>query len=147
MAKLCMSHCRIVTAWLEAEDYPRLLGCCDLGISLHYSSSGLDLPMKVLDMFGAGMPVCAVDFACLPELVQNGVNGLTFKHHSSSKHGELSGRELAAQMYDLFVGFQHTQRRGSSGLLRRLQAGVRPGNWADNWNQRARPVLFPPPQV
>ena len=46
IGRLSLKNIEIATPWLEADDYPRLLGCAHLGISLHSSSSGVDLPMK-----------------------------------------------------------------------------------------------------
>jgi beta-1,4-mannosyltransferase len=47
IARMRARRCAVLTLWLAAEDYPRLLGAADVGVSLHTSSSGLDLPMKV----------------------------------------------------------------------------------------------------
>jgi beta-1,4-mannosyltransferase len=74
--------------WVEAKDYPVLLGSADFGVSLHSSSSGRDLPMKVVDMFGCGLPVLAKSFPCIAELVRDGKNGRVFE----------TGEELGDQM-------------------------------------------------
>ena len=66
------------TGWLEAGDYPKLLGAADVGFCVHASSSGLDLPMKVVDMLGAELPVAALEFPAISELLQNGELGITF---------------------------------------------------------------------
>eukprot|EP00201_Polytomella_parva_P017656 CAMPEP_0175051690 /NCGR_PEP_ID=MMETSP0052_2-20121109/7949_1 /TAXON_ID=51329 ORGANISM="Polytomella parva, Strain SAG 63-3" /NCGR_SAMPLE_ID=MMETSP0052_2 /ASSEMBLY_ACC=CAM_ASM_000194 /LENGTH=437 /DNA_ID=CAMNT_0016316021 /DNA_START=579 /DNA_END=1892 /DNA_ORIENTATION=+ len=86
------THVSIRTLWLEASDYPLLLGCCTLGVSLHASSSGLDLPMKIVDMYGAGLPVCALSYDCINELVDDGRTGLIFS----------SSTQLCQQLQRLF---------------------------------------------
>lgn len=129
-------------------------GSADVGICLHSSSSGLDLPMKVVDMFGCGLPVCALNFTCLRELVQPGKNGLIFK----------SSEELAGQLIDILRGFP------SSPVIKTLKAAIVESrdsssppsahhfgssadigedvggevewtSWADNWNGSIRPIV------
>jgi beta-1,4-mannosyltransferase len=120
------------TRWLEPEDYPRVVGSADLGLCLHRSSSGLDIPMKVADLFGAGVPVCALDYgACLAERVRHGDNGLLFS----------TARQLADVLFDLFEAFP-----GSQPLLERLRAGARKSarpTWEEGWTREARPLLLP----
>lgn len=118
--------------FLPAADYPVLLGCADLGISMHQSSSGRDLPMKVADMFGCGMPVLARGFACLDELVRDGENGRVFG----------DAEELAAQLEDTLEGFPRAPRLEALKAFfdpsKRKSAkdgdGEEWSNWDENWD-------------
>ncbi|MBN3303900.1 ALG1 mannosyltransferase, partial [Amia calva] len=122
-------HVQICTPWLEAEDYPILLGSADLGVCLHKSSSGLDLPMKVVDMFGCCLPVCAIHFPCLHELVKHGENGLIFK----------DSQELAEQLKTLLADFPSTQSQLHSFRRHLRESGQQ--RWHESWTQTVLPLL------
>lgn len=80
VARRSFTAIAVRTHWLEPADYPVLIGMADLGLCLHQSSSGLDLPMKVADFRGAGVPVAAFDYApVLGEVITNGREGVTFR--------------------------------------------------------------------
>merc|ERR1712203_354435 len=96
-------HVSFLTPWLEAADYPLMLASADLGVCLHTSSSGLDLPMKVVDMFGCELPVAAMSFPALPELVIDGENGLIF-------HNSVELAEILVSWYQDFPGFPGSPR-------------------------------------
>ena len=85
--------------------------------------------MKVVDMFGCGLPVCAIDFKCLPELVKHDENGLVFD----------SPTVLARQFERLLEGFPAKQPD-----LRRFRSNLesfRANGWDANWNKVAKPIL------
>ncbi len=113
----------IKTAWLSLENYAKLLGAADLGICLHTSSSGVDLPMKVVDMFGAGLPVVGWgSYESWPELVIEEVNGRGF--------GSVT------ELHDILVDLLGSD----DSKMRRLKAGaIKEGErrWDDQWNLRA----------
>ncbi|KAJ6157975.1 CAZyme family GT33 [Penicillium chermesinum] len=116
----------IRTAWLSVANYAKLLASASLGVSLHTSSSGVDLPMKVVDMFGAGLPVLGWSrFEAWPELVTEGVNGMGFG----------SSLELSERLVDLF---------GEDEALEALRSGAQKEStrrWDDEWNPIAGALL------
>lgn len=129
--KLNLKRVAFRTMWLSAEDYPLLLGSADLGVCLHTSSSGLDLPMKVVDMFGCGLPVCAVSYSCIKELVKVEKNGLLFS----------SSSELADELLMLLKGFPD-----DCDALKLLRDGAQEkgasSRWATEWEEHAKPLLL-----
>jgi beta-1,4-mannosyltransferase len=122
---------RIRTCWLSPEDYPRLLGAADLGVCLHRSTSGLDLPMKLADMLGCGLPVCVLDY------------GPVLRERLSDGHGcrcFSTAEELASQILELFDRFP------ASEALSELRNGTHAGDrtsWRQGWGAEARAALVP----
>ncbi len=123
------SRCiHVQTAWLAPEDYPLLLGAADLGICVHRSASGVDLPMKVADMLGAGLPVCALNYGpCLAEQIEHGRNGLLFS----------SSVELAEYLYRLFND-PDTEPRLEDLRRHVAHQSLR---WQDGWQLEAAPLF------
>ena len=113
----------IRTAWLSTMDYANLLGSADLGISLHVSSSGMDFPMKVVDMFGAGLPVIGWGrYEAWSELVQEGINGRGFG----------SAEELQSIMVELLGDDGDQLQKLRSGALQESGRG-----WDEEWDSIA----------
>jgi beta-1,4-mannosyltransferase len=123
--KVATDKLRIVTGWLPEPLYRDLLRAADLGISMHRSASGVDLPMKVVDMVEAGLPAAVFDYGpCLSELVPPELKPFMFTDTESlaSRLGEmLHGRKLA----DL-----HAQMARGSGPL-----------WSEEWQRVALPII------
>ncbi|ELR03893.1 hypothetical protein GMDG_06427 [Pseudogymnoascus destructans 20631-21] len=118
----------ILSAWLTTGDYAKLLACADLGVCLHMSSSGVDLPMKVVDMFGAGLPVVGYSgYESWGELVKEGANGRGFE--TSERLGELLVELLGkGGEKDLGVLREGARREGSR-------------RWDQEWDGTAAKVL------
>jgi beta-1,4-mannosyltransferase len=83
--------------------------------------------MKVVDMFGCKLPVCAIGFDCLKELVEHEKNGMIFKN----------SRELAEQLHKLLKGFPKNTEK-----LEVLRSNIRMNSWKDEWSRNALPVLI-----
>ena len=128
-AKEKLEMVTIETAFLSTSDYAKLLGSADLGVSLHTSSSGVDLPMKVVDMFGAGLPVAGWgSFEAWPELVREDVNGRSF--------GDAEG--LQEVLMELFGGDEEQLGRLKEGAIEEGKL-----RWDEEWDRVAGTLFFP----
>ncbi|XP_060585875.1 chitobiosyldiphosphodolichol beta-mannosyltransferase-like [Ruditapes philippinarum] len=123
------NHVSFCLPWLTPEDYPLLLGSADLGICLHKSSSGLDLPMKVVDMFGCCLPVCAIHFNCINELVKHEENGLIFK----------DSKELFNNIQTLLKGFPNNSKKLDQ--FRKNLTGFQSSRWHECWTKTVLPIF------
>ncbi|CAF2512632.1 unnamed protein product [Rotaria sp. Silwood2] len=123
-------HVEFCFPWLDADDYPLLLGCADIGVSLHQSSSGFDLPMKVVDMFAVGVPVCSVQYDCIDELVKRDQNGIIFQ----------DANDLCDRLQSLLHGFPDRCLK-LNNLKSNLIANRSNENWSKEWESVMKPLL------
>lgn len=121
------------TLWLEPADYPVCVGMADIGLCLHQSASGLDLPMKLADFRGPGVPAAAFDYSpVLGEVLTNGKEGVTFRDP-----GDLA---------NLLVSVARRNATAETPLARsRAWLTAHPAErWEDHWKATAAPVLSNP---
>lgn len=118
------NHVKIKNVWLPIEEYPNILKISDLGISLHYSSSGLDLPMKIVDLFGSGVPVISMNYPVIKELVKNDINGVLL---NDNKNGE----EMADKIYNILFEDKKLYLKIKEGAI--LESQI---HWDDEWNKK-----------
>jgi beta-1,4-mannosyltransferase len=127
--RLAIPGLRIATGWLSDELYRELMRAAHLGLSLHRSASGLDLPMKIVDMIEAGLPVLAYDYApCLGELLP--------RAHAAGLF--TTSAELAARLRALLSDYPELAH------LSRIRDAMRDlsvPSWAEEWRRVALPVL------
>ena len=80
LTSLNLRNAKVYLKWFTTQDYPRIIACADYGVSLHDSTSGYDLPIKILDYFGCHVPAIAYNYSeTISELVVSGQNGFLFK--------------------------------------------------------------------
>jgi beta-1,4-mannosyltransferase len=93
--------------------------------------------MKVVDMFGCGMPVLARNFACLDELVQDGVNGRVFdtpEELAAVLMSTLQGFPVAPELEKLRAYFMRSGTNFPSRRIPRPGVEAKWSTWDENWD-------------
>lgn len=119
-----MATCKDKISWLPILEYRSILKIADLGISLHYSSSGLDLPMKIVDLFGSGVPVLSMNYPAIGELVKENINGVILQDNKD-------GKEMANKIYSTLFDDKSSYIKIKEGALLESQR-----RWDDEWNTK-----------
>ena len=111
--------------WYEPDEYADALASADLGLSLH--RGGLDLPMKLVEMLGNGLPVCALDYG--PVLRE--------------RYTEGKGIRFFADAAGLARCLNELLERDGKGLdaLRASAHDAVPQTWDEEWSKQAEPLL------
>ncbi|CDK28291.1 unnamed protein product [Kuraishia capsulata CBS 1993] len=121
-----LSKISVKSVWLPISEYPEILAVSDLGVSLHVSSSGLDLPMKVVDLFGCGIPVISLGFETIGELVQDGKNGAIVS----------TADEMVKEFEQLLTESSPKYKTLKKGALKKSTE-----KWDAEWDRKLKPLV------
>ncbi len=125
-----LARVTVRTLWLEPAEYPVVVGIADAGICLHQSSSGLDLPIRLAEFRGAGVPLCVYDYApVVSEVLTAGHEGVTFR-----EPGELAAVLAALATADLSAV-------PAFAAAREWLVGHPAERWEEHWTATVMPVL------
>jgi beta-1,4-mannosyltransferase len=122
----------IKSIWLESDDYPKLLGTADLGVCLHYSSSGFDLPMKVVDMFSAQLPVASFNYETIHELIIKDYNGFLFN----------TREELSNIFEEVIKEYSFNNNNEKIEKFRTNLQNFSKYDWITQWRETAKSVIM-----
>ena len=132
VSEIKLKFFEVKSIWLESDDYPKLLSLVDLGVSLHYSSSGIDLPMKVVDMFSGCLPVASIYYDTIVELVEENKNGFLFKND----------KDLCKILKNVIIEYSMTGKCEKIDKFREnLHKDLDKNDWVSQWKQRVIPSL------
>lgn len=130
LARRTFARIAVRTTWLEPAEYVTLVGMADVGICLHQSASGLDLPGKLAEFRGASVPAYAYDYApVLNEVLESGKQGVTFRDP-----GDLAAALVALATNDL-------ESIPALNASRTWLAAHPAERWEDHWQAIAAPIL------
>ena len=110
--------------------YAKMLGASDVGLCVHQSSSGLDLPMKCVDMFGCGLPVIALEYPALSELV-NSETGWMFS----------TAEELSRILMSICPGIGGDLASTVLSMRRNVLA-KHSRKWDESWDATLKPTIL-----
>lgn len=86
---------------------------------------------QVVDMFGSGLPVCALSYPCIHELVEEGETGLLFDGPD----------QLFDRLGLLLRGLPSSPSPQLERMRRQVAKKEQGLRWEENWDRVAWPVL------
>ena len=140
--ELSLKNIDVITLWLGSpNNYVHLLKWCDIGLCFHLSSSGLDLPIKVVDMFGVGIPVIAINFNQtemekimeISDINKNEIKTALNELVEHNKHGFIfnNSEELAKYILNIYNDIDDNISRDFKDNIEQF----RKHKWNDQWRE------------